>query len=213
MIIPGILEQNWEEITKKIEIAKQFADTIHIDFIDGKFAPDTTFLDPKPFAQYSKDLFLEAHLMVEEPINYLKPLSDSGFKRFLGHIEKMSDQTEFVALGQLVGEIGFAIDGRTPLENINVPYEDLDLLLIMTINAGFSGQEFMPELLEKVRQIRGTNKIDSEGKPLAIEVDGGINEKTILLSQGSGANLFVANSCIFKYPNPEEQYNKLLNCT
>src|SRR3972149_3834684 len=104
-IIPGILEKEWSEIEKKIEIAKSFADTIHIDIIDGKFSPNTTFFDPKPYEKYSKDLFLEVHMMVDNPISYLKPFAAAGFKRFLGHVEKMSDQTEFVAQGQLFGEV------------------------------------------------------------------------------------------------------------
>src|SRR3989344_8670956 len=139
-INPGILKKNWAEIEKKIELVKSFTDTIQIDIIDGKFAPNTTFLDPKPYEKYSKDLFLEVHLMVNNPISYLRPFADVGFKRFLGHVEKMPDQTEFVALGQLLGEVGLAIDGKTPLDAIKVPYEDLDMILIMTINAGFSGQ-------------------------------------------------------------------------
>ncbi|MBI2622555.1 MAG: hypothetical protein HYW64_00450 [Candidatus Levybacteria bacterium] len=117
-IIPGILEKDWSEIERKIELVRPFAKTIHIDILDRKFAPNTTFLDPLPFAKYTlpssgqafpssgQAPFFELHMMVEEPIQYLKPFADAGFKRFLGHIEKMSDQAEFVAQGQLLGEVG-----------------------------------------------------------------------------------------------------------
>jgi len=210
-IIPGILEKEWTEIERKIELAKPFAKTIHIDIIDGKFAPNTTFLDPGPFAKYTfpssgHALFFEVHLMVEEPINYLKPFSDVGFRRFLGHIEKMSDQIEFVAQGELLGEVGLAIDGPTDLSAVKVPYEDLDMMLIMSIKAGQSGQSFVPEYLKKVKILK---RVQDDMK---IEIDGGINDKTIIQAKNAGANRFVANSFIFKNDNPSKNYQILNSC-
>lgn len=202
-IIPGILENEWSEIDRKINLVKPFAKTAHIDIIDGKFAPNTTFLDPVPFAKYSKDLLFEVHLMVENPIQYLKPFAAAGFKRFLGHIEKMSDQEEFVAQGQLLGEVGLAIDGPTDLSAIKVPYSDLDSVLIMTIKAGEAGQVFVPDYLKKVEMLR------SAQHDMKIEVDGGINDKTIIQSKNAGANRFVANSFIFNSQNPQAQYELL----
>jgi len=219
-IIPGILEKEWSEIKRKIEIVKTFSKTasqsnvagantapaIHIDIIDRKFAPNTTFLDPKPFTQYSNDLFFEVHLMVEEPTQYLKPFARAGFRRFLGHIEKMSDQDEFVAKAQEQGEVGLAIDWSTPVSLVKVPYEDLDCILVMTVRAGESRQEFIPEYLEKVRRIREKDKF------LAIEVDGGINDKTVVQAKDDGATRFVANSFIFnplQDVGPQEQFNLL----
>jgi len=78
-IIPGILENEWNKIERKIEIVKPFAKSIHIDIIDGKFVPDTTFLDPVPFVRYSQKLFLELHMMVENPIQYLELYAKAGF--------------------------------------------------------------------------------------------------------------------------------------
>lgn len=192
-IIPGILEKEWIEIEKKIEIVKNFAKIIHIDIIDGKFAPDATFLDPTPFAKYTKNIAFELHMMVENPIQYLKPFSDCGFRRFLGHIEKMENQEEFVAQGELLGEVGLAIDGPTSLDAIKVPYRDLDAVLIMTIKAGESGQMFNPEYLKKVEILRSAQ--NDIGIP--IEVDGGINNKTISEAKNVGANRFVSTSFIF----------------
>src|SRR3989344_2030293 len=95
-IIPGILEKEWSEIERKINLVKPFAKSVHIDIIDV------------------------------------------GFKRFLGHIEKMPDQEEFVAQGQLLGEVGIVIDGPTDLSAVKVPYSDLDCIVVMTIKAGAS---------------------------------------------------------------------------
>ena len=202
-IIPGILEKEWTEIERKINLVKSFARVVHIDIIDGKFTPNTTFLDPTPFAKYSKDLLFEVHLMVEEPIQYLKPYATAGFKRFLGHLEKMSDQVEFVAQGELLGEVGLAIDGPTDLSAVKVPYTDLDSILIMTIKAGESGQMFVTDYLKKVEILR------SAQNDIKVEVDGGINDKTIVEAHNAGATRFVANSFIFSSQNPQAQYQVL----
>lgn len=203
-VIPGILEKDWPSIERKIELVRSFAKTVHIDILDGKFAPNTTFLDPAPFAKYTKELFFELHMMVEEPTQYLKPFAQVGFKRFLGHVEKMSDQAEFVAQGQLLGEVGLAIDEPTPLSSIAVPFDDLDAILVMTIKAGFSGQSFMQEHLEKARAIRSKSQIP-------IEVDGGINERSIFQSKQAGTTRFISTSFLFKSQDPQAQYNALKN--
>lgn len=208
-IIPGILEKEWNAIERKIEIVKPFAKSIHVDILDGKFAPNTTFLDPTPFTKYSKDFFLELHMMVDNPIQYLEPYAEAGFKRFLGHVEKMPDQAEFVAQGQLLGEIGLAIDGPTNLSKVKVPYEDLDCVLIMTIKAGWSGQAFNPEHLKKAKMLRSAFVKTSADKQVQIEIDGGINEKTILLAKNAGANRFISTSCLFGSQNPQSQYSLL----
>lgn len=215
-VIPGILEKDWNEIEKKIELIRPFAKVVHVDIIDGKFAPaspsqggpNTTFLDPSPFTKYSQEIFLELHMMVENPIQYLKPFADVGFKRFIGHVEclrQMADQAEFIAQAQLLGEVGLAIDRPTPVSEIKVPYGDLDCILIMTIKAGQSGQTFNPQCLEKIKILRSAqNNIR-----ISIEVDGGINDVTIVEAKNVGATRFVANSFIFKAQNPQEQYNLL----
>ncbi len=202
-IIPGILEKDFAEIEKKIELVKDFAKTIHIDIIDGKFAPNTTFLDPKPFTKYTNDFLFEVHLMVDEPINYLDSFAAAGFKRFLGQVEKMSSQEDFVAKGELLGEVGLALDVNTPLESLKADYQDLDCVLIMSVKAGFSSQEFMPEILEKVKMIR-------EKSQLPVEVDGGINDTTIIRALNYGANRFVTTSFLFS-GDPLTNYQKLIS--
>ena len=208
-VIPGILEKEWEAIEKKIELVKPFAHTIHIDLLDGKFAPNTTFLDPQPFAKYTKDTFFELHMMVDDPVRYIKPFAEAGFRRFIGQVEKMPDIAEFVAEGQLLGEVGLALDGKTAVEAVTVPFEDLDFLFIMTVNAGYSGQEFQPAFLEKVEALRVKNPLNTHGEPLPIEVDGGINAQTITEAKDAGATRFVATSFLFSSPNPHTQFKIL----
>lgn len=204
-IIPGILEKEWVKIEEKIEKVKPFARTIHLDLLDGKFAENTTFLDPEPFKKYSSDITFELHMMVEDPLSYIEKWAQAGIRRFIGHIEKMPDQVAFVATAQRFGEVGLAIDGPTTLDNITVPFQDLDTILCMTIKAGFSGQSFQTEHLEKVKKL-------SQMFLSPIEVDGGINDKTILQAKDAGATRFITTSYLFGCDNLEEAFTNLHHC-
>ncbi|MFI5265370.1 MAG: hypothetical protein ACHQT7_01345 [Candidatus Levyibacteriota bacterium] len=204
-VIPGILEKEWPEIEKKLTAAKTFAKSVHVDLIDGKFiTSNTTFMDPKPYAAFSKDLILEAHLMVENPIQYIKPFAEAGFKRFYGHVEKMPNIGEFIAEAQLYGEAGLALDGPTDvsvLDNVNL--DDLDCLLVYTCQqVGFAGPPFQEEKLQKVKALHQKSMIP-------IEADGGMKDTTILFAKSAGAVRFVATSFIWGAEHPQLAYEKL----
>jgi len=203
-IIPGILEKDWEAIEEKLKKIKTFARSAHIDIIDGKFADNKTFFDPNPFKKYSSDLLLEVHLMVDNPIQYLKPFASSGFKRYIGHVEKMPNVADFIAEGQTLGEVGLALDGPTDINIINdVNLNDLDCLLIYASEkVGFAGPPMMPERLEKVKELRARTDIP-------IEVDGGIKDHNLLMALSVGATRFVATSFIWNSNDPKSNYEKL----
>jgi ribulose-phosphate 3-epimerase len=203
MIIPGILEKDWASIEAKLEQVKTFTDTVHIDIIDGKFADNRTFLDPEPFKKYAGELFLELHMMVEEPVNLVEEWAASGFKRFLGHVEHMSNQKKFVDEAKKYGEVGLALDGLTHVSAIKIPFDQLDTILIYTSNrVGFSGPPLMDDRLDKVRHLQKlTNK--------PIEVDGGISDQTIVRARIAGATRFVSTSYIWNSENPAGQYKNL----
>jgi ribulose-phosphate 3-epimerase len=206
-IIPAILEKDWQGIERKINLVKPFAHTIQIDIIDGKFAPFKTFLDPESFVKYSKDFFLELHLMVENPLVYLKPFAKAGFKRFIAHVEslpQLADQDEFIAQGRLFGEIGLALDDSTGIDSLKIPLSNLDCLLVMLVKAGSSGQHFNLANIEKIRQLRAKTQIP-------IEVDGGVNPESIISAKEAGANRFSVNSFLYSAQNPQESYNLLIN--
>jgi len=203
-VIPGILEKDWEEIERKLEIIKPISRKVHIDFLDGKFSPEVSFLDPGPFAKYKDDFFMEAHLMVEDPAKYVKPLSDAGFNRFLGHIEKMKDLDEFIAEGQIHGEVGIAVDIDATIESLKVPYDDLDCILLMGVKAGKSGQVFLPQTLEKIKKL-----VQRTETP--IEIDGGMDQDTIISVKKEGASRFIVTSFIFQNQDPMQAYEKLVN--
>jgi ribulose-phosphate 3-epimerase len=195
---PGT-NKNWVDIEKRLSLVKPFAKTIHIDVVDGIFAPNKTFSDPEPFKQLTKEFFCEVHLMVDDPIAHLKPWAEAGFHRFIGHIEKMPDQVAFVAAAQLYGEVGLAIDRQTPVSKITIPLDDLDTLLVMTIQAGASGQSFLEEIMPKLDEL--SSQID-----IPLEVDGGINDETIEIAAAHGASRFVATSFLFDFQTPQLQY-------
>jgi len=201
MIIPAILEKDWDEIKKKLEICTQFASMVHIDFIDGEFAHNKSYLEFESFKDYRQTFSLEAHLMVNEPINYLEKLADAGFMAFVGHVEKMSDQVEFVAKAEELGAVGLALDIDTPADDIKVNLDDLDQILLMSVKAGKSGQEFDKSVVSKIKTLR--NKY--LGK---IEIDGGINTETLRLAKESGASNFCVTSALFK-EDPKKEFEKL----
>ncbi len=205
-IIPGILDKKWSEIERKLEIAKTFTDTIHIDIIDGRLVNNLTFLDPEPFKKYSSQFFLELHMMVENPIEFLEPFGKAGFNRFLGHIEQMPDQKKFIDKAKELGEAGLALDGPTSINDIKVPFENLDSILVYTSDRiGFSGPPLLQTRLEKIKGLRSLTDIQ-------IGVDGGINDATISLAKEAGATRFVATSFIFGNGSPEENFRKLQAC-
>lgn len=203
-IIPGILEKDFAEIEKKLAIIKSFSKKVHIDFLDGKFSPEVSFMDFPQFSKYKNDFFMEAHLMVEDPSQYVKQLASAGFKRFLGQVEKMENLEEFIAEGQIFGEVGLALDIHTLIDVIDISFDDIDTILLMSVKAGQSGQEFMPEVLEKIRTLRQLTQIP-------IEIDGGINAETLIAAKKEGVQRFVVTSAIFKSQDPMESFEKLLS--
>jgi ribulose-phosphate 3-epimerase len=216
---PGTENKTFKEIEKKIRTVQTFVTSIHIDVCDGIFAPNKTFADPEPFKDFikkmaatersgwiaeDKGILFEVHLMVEEPIKHLQKWADAGFTRFIGQIERMSNQVEFIAKAQLLGEAGLAVDGPTPLDALKVNYDDLDVVLFYTGDrAGYSGASLKEDRLEKVKALRQKEEY------LPIEVDGGINDETIEIAAEAGVTRFVTTGFLFGLETPEKQYKLL----
>jgi ribulose-phosphate 3-epimerase len=201
-VIPGILEKNFVEIERKLAIVRPFSKVVHIDFLDGKFCEESSFMDFNSFIKYKEDFFLEAHLMVENPTQYVRQLAAVGFKKFLGHIEKMQDVDEFIAEGQIFGEVGLALDIDTPVSSLSIPFDDLDAILLMAVKAGQSGQIFSPEVISKIQELRLKTQI-------LIEIDGGINDSTIVQCKAAGADRFITTSFVFGREDPLSSFEKL----
>lgn len=197
---PGTLSK-WEEIEARIEMALPFAESIHIDVVDGKFAPNTTWMDPAPFAKYTKHARFEVHFMTEDPLQYVKAYADCGFQRFIGQVEKMPDVAAFLGQAQLWGEAGLAYDGPTNFDKLSVAFDDVDVVHFYTgERAGESNGVFVPEKLQKVERLR------KEDPFVPIEIDGGVNDKNVLLAKQAGVTRFVSTGFLFNGKSFEEQF-------
>jgi ribulose-phosphate 3-epimerase len=194
-VIPGILEKEWVSIEERVHLVENLVNWVQIDVADNTLVPNTTFLDFQKFSSLGPKPNFEAHLMVVNPEKYIKPMVDAGFKRLIAHVECHAprvflDQAKYEHV-----EVGIAIDGPTELELVEPFLEEVDVVLVMTIEAGFSGQPFMTESLEKIKTIH------QNFPDLPIEVDGGINDKTGRLSAEAGATRLVSTSYLYKSPD------------
>lgn len=177
-IIPSILTNDLREVEEKLARAETIVPKVQIDVIDGQFVSNKTF-DPTLLENFETDLNLDFHLMTKEPILWVEKVARAQAERVIGQIEKMTDQLEFVGKVQEVGlSVGLAVDLATPVSSLDPTIlRDLDVVLLMSVPAGFGGQEFDPRVHDKIRELIKLRKKDSS--PFKICVDGGITEEII----------------------------------
>ena len=200
-IIPAIIAKNQEEFTRNILKVKDFVNIIQLDFMDGKFVPNTSI--DFEFELPETNCSFEAHLMIKDPLNWIKKNFDK-VDTILIHFESCDNYQEIINFVKSNNKrIGFVLNPETPVSIIKSYLDDIDQVLIMTVNPGFYGSPFLPETIEKVRNLRVL-------KPeLDIEVDGGITDKTIELADDAGTNLFVSGSFIVKSDDVQSAVNIL----
>jgi ribulose-phosphate 3-epimerase len=193
-VLPGIgaSEKTLDGLRDKILLVAPYVSWVHIDICDSTMVDNETFHDFEQWKDMPANLSFEAHLMVNNPEKYIRPLVNAGFKRIMAHIEcqdprRFLDDTEFEEV-----EVGLVIDGPSPIEEIEPFMEQIDFALIMGYEAGFSGQEFWPETLEKIKALR------QHFPETVIEVDGGVNDKTAPLIAAAGATRIITTSYLFK---------------
>lgn len=176
-------------------------DLIHVDIMDGHFVPNIT-MGPslveavKRIARVPLDL----HLMVDYPSGFVKPFREAAGRGdlFTFHIESKDEPREVISLAREAGfQVGISLNPPTSAQRVEALLGEVDLLVVMTVNPGFAGQKFIPEVMPKLRHLRGAAP---EG--LDIMVDGGITEKNVSLAAREGANIIAAASAIFKAPDP-----------
>ena len=181
------------------EISKAGADMIHLDVMDGVFVPNSSFgLAVLESLRKKSDMFFDVHLMITKPEKYIERyITECGADLITFHLEATDVPDECLATIAKYGKkAAVSIKPKTPVEAV-YPYLDrCDMVLIMTVEPGFGGQSFMPDMLEKVKALR--SEIERRGLNVDIQVDGGINSETAKLAVSAGANVLVAGSAVFK---------------
>jgi ribulose-phosphate 3-epimerase len=200
-IAPSILAADFAQLADDIEKVRPQADLLHVDIMDGHFVPNLT-IGPPVVASLRKhtDVFLDCHLMVDDPSWILDPLSEAGADGCSIHIE-LGDPTASIArMRDLLLSPGLVLNPATPLAAVEPYLDRIDLLLVMSVQPGFGGQAFKAEVLEKVSEAR--RLIDERGLECALQIDGGIGERTAPLAAAAGADVLVAGSAIFGATDP-----------
>ncbi len=192
-IAPSILSADRAKIQSEINAVEPYSDLLHIDVMDGKFVPPKTF-SADDIKKIKTKLPFDVHLMVEHPIKegHIQDFADAGASIITIHEECKDDIDESIRLIKDRGiKAGISIKPKTQLTKIKYYLDKVDMVLIMSVEPGYSGQSFMPEVLGKAKELRKL-------KPkLDIEIDGGINKETISAAANAGVNIFVAASAIF----------------
>jgi ribulose-phosphate 3-epimerase len=202
-LAPSLLSADLSHLADEIARAEAGgADLIHVDVMDGHYVPNLTFgAGLIAAARKITALPLDVHLMVEGPERYLEPFADAGASIFTFHPDATRHVQRHLARARQLGmRAGLALNPGSSLQWIEEVLEDLDLLLLMTVNPGFGGQRYIPASTGKIRRAR--RLLDRTGREIWLEVDGGITPDTIAQAFAAGADTFVAGSAVFGTDDP-----------
>ena len=211
LIAPSIIAADFTRIADEISTCESAgADWLHVDVMDGHFVPAITvgplFVEA---CKRATKLPLDVHLMIEHPERYLEAFAKAGANNITVHVETCPDLPQTIKKIRSLGcTAGVTLNPATPTSALDVALPLADLVLVMSVKPGFSGQPFMPEMIGKVEEVR--NKLNALRSIAHLEVDGGISAETILLMQNAGADAFVAGNAIFKHPRGAGEGIKIL---
>jgi ribulose-phosphate 3-epimerase len=209
-IAPSILSANFAKLGLEIkDVENGGADYIHVDVMDGHFVPNITIgpLIVEAIRPVTT-LPLDVHLMIESPDRYIHEFVRAGADIITVHVEACKHLHRTLQLIKSEGiKAGVVLNPHTPIESIMHVLEDIDMVLLMTVNPGFGGQAFIPQVLPKIKQL--ATIIKEKQLPIEIEVDGGINEETAKLCVEAGATVLVAGSAIYNKPDRHQAIQAL----
>jgi len=202
-IAPSILSADFARMGDAVTAAKRAgADWLHIDVMDGHFCPNLTMgPDMVRAVRRVSDLFLDVHLMVTNPENFFESFAKAGADQLTFHIEVAPDPTQKIAMvRELDCQVGLSLNPDFPVEKILPHLHDIDLVLLMSVFPGYSGQKYIPESTTRAAQLH--NYIVEHNLPCLLEVDGGVGRDTAPELLGAGADVFVMGSAFFGDPDP-----------
>jgi ribulose-phosphate 3-epimerase len=208
IIAPSILSANFGNLAESIEQVKN-AEWLHIDVMDGHFVPNITIgpMVVKGLRPYTSQVF-DTHLMIKDPKKYAKEFVDAGSDRITFHIEAIDDPKETIDyMKSLKVRVGVSIKPDTPVAKIAPYLPMLDQVLVMSVEPGFGGQEFIMKSVLKIEELDRIRKKDSLS--FLIAVDGGINKETAVFCKKAGADVLIAGSYIFKSDHPNVKVDSL----
>lgn len=209
-IVPSVLSADFAYLARDVEMIRSAgAQSVQIDVMDGHFVPNIT-VGPVVVECLRKQtpIFLDLHLMIENPLDYISQFAKAGANLITVHYEACKDPAAVIAAVKKLGvQAGMAIRPKTAADVLIPLLPQLDMALVMTVEPGFGGQAFMPEMLTKVRQLRA--EIDRKKLACHLQVDGGINAKTAPQAAEAGADSLVAGSAVFGKPDPKKAFQEL----